>query len=98
MEPSIIVAIIGGIEAVIVAIIGGIITRNRKTDEEHQKQREERDAALYALAFANASGTEVLLHQAHGEKLNGNVEDALNGIQSAKSRFNEVVNRQAAKL
>ena len=98
MEPSIIVAIIGGIEAVIVAIIGGVLTRYRKSDEEHQKMREERDTALYGLVFANASGTEVLLHQAHGEKLNGNVEDALNGIQSAKSRFNEVVNRQAAKL
>lgn len=98
MEPSIIVAIIGGIEAVIVAIIGGIITKSRKDDEEHQKQREERDAALYALVVANASGTEVLLHQAHGEKLNGNVEDALNDIKNAKSEFNQIVNQQAAKL
>ena len=98
MEASILVAIIGAIEAVCVAVVGGIINRNRKQDEQHQAMKEERDAALYGLVFANAGGTEVLLHQAHGEKVNGNVDAALEGIGAAKAKFNEVCNRQAAKL
>lgn len=98
MDASVLVAVIGAIEAVCVAVVGGIINRNRKADEQRQTMREERDSALYGLVFANASGTEVLLHQAHGERLNGNVEAAIDSIGTAKAKFNEVCNRQAAKL
>ena len=109
---AIIVAIIGAIEGVGVAIIGLMVARsNRKSEEyrnqraerdkaqdERDKLREERDASLYDLVFASASGTEVLLHQAHGEQLNGNVDEALRQIQAAKAECNHVFNRQAAKL
>lgn len=98
MDASIIIAIIGAVEALCVAIVGGIINKARKADEQHQAMREERDAALYGLVFANASGTEVLLHHAHGEKVNGNVEAAIDSIGSAKAKFNEACNKQAAKL
>lgn len=65
---------------------------------EREQAREERDACMYDLVFATASGTEVILHQAQGEKLNGNVEEALGQIRRAKSECNHVFNRQAAKL
>lgn len=105
MEPSIMVAIIGAIQGVGVAIIGSIAAKTNKRNEEYRKRREEtdrrreeRDAALYALVFADSTGTEVLLHQAHGDHLNGNVEDALNSIRKAKGKFNEICNQEVAKL
>lgn len=105
MEPTITVAIIGMIEALGVAIIGGLLARANKRSEDYQKQaaerehaREERDARLYDLIFAVSSGTEVLLHNAHGEKVNGNVDEALAEIRKAKAECNHVFNKQAAKL
>ena len=105
MEPSIMVAIIGLVEAVGVALIGGMLSRaNKRSDDyrkkvdEREKARVERDAALYDLVFASASGTEVLLHQAHGDHINGNVEEALASIKAAKAECNHVFNRQAAEL
>lgn len=105
VDPTIMVAIIGAIESIGVAIIGGIVTRTnraneryRKKREELDKRREERDEALYALLFADSTGTEVLLHQAHGDHLNGNVEDALKSISKAKGRLNNICNREIAKL
>ena len=112
MEPTIVVAIIGAIEAVTVAFVGGIYAKlsadvKRRADEqdardeeraERDRIREERDACLYDLMFATASGTEVLLHQAHGDHLNGNVEDALSSIRKAKSECNHIFNRSAASM
>lgn len=105
MDSGIIIAIIGAIEAVGVAIIGALVARSNKRTADAEKARsereaarEERDACLYDLVFATASGTEVLLHQAHGEQLNGNVDEALGQLQRAKSECNHVFNKQAAKL
>lgn len=70
----------------------------RRRREERDKAREVRDADLYDLLFATASGTEVLLHQAHGERVNGNVDEALQEIREAKAECNRVFNRSAAKL
>lgn len=98
MTPEIMVALIGAVEAIGVAIIGGLIARNQKRSDEQQTAREQRDACLYDLVFAVASGTEVLLHNAHGEKVNGNVDEALASIHDAKGECNRVFNRQVAKL
>lgn len=94
MDTAIVIAIIGAIQAVGVAVIGALVARSSKREDE----REERDACLYDLIFASASGTEVLLHQAHGEQVNGNVDDALDQIKRAKAKCNHVFNRQAAKI
>lgn len=105
MPVEIVVAIIGAIEAIGVAIIGGIITSNRKKDEadraeraEKDRAREERDAANYDLLFSVADGVEVLLEQAHGDRMNGNVEKALESVRGAKSKCNHLYNREIAKL
>lgn len=70
----------------------------RKTREEAEKMREERDAALYALVFANSTGTEVLLHAAHGDHMNGNVDSALLDIHEAKANLNNICNAQMARI
>lgn len=105
MDSTVVVAIIGLIEAVGVALIGGMLSRSNrraadraKKVDEREKVRIERDTAMYDLVFASASGTEVLLHQAHGDHINGNVEEALDSIRNAKSECNHVFNRQAAEL
>lgn len=105
MPVEILVAIIGAIQAIGVAIIGGIITRNqRKNDdarnerEKREEAREKRDACNYDLLFAVADGTEVLLQQAHGEQMNGNVDEALKSIRDAKVECNHLYNSQIAKL
>ena len=105
MPVEVVVAIIGAIEAIGVAIIGGIITSNRRKDEadrdaraKREEARERRDAANYDLLFAVADGVEVLLEQAHGDKMNGNVEDALKSVRNAKSKCNHLYNEQVAKL
>lgn len=66
-----------------------------KAEEEREESRKELDVAILGLMFANAEGNEVLLHQAHGEQVNGNVDAALSHIQQAKARCNEVINKAA---
>ena len=70
----------------------------RKRREEREQTRQERDAALYSVVLSTARGTEVLLHQAHGDHLNGDVEHSLESIDHAISEFNKVSNEQMAKL
>lgn len=105
MDTGIVIAIIGAIEALGVAIIGALVARSSKRSAEaeqarveREKAREERDSAMYDLIFATASGTKVLLHQAHGERVNGNVDEALSEIRTAKAECNHIFNRQAARL
>jgi len=105
MDVAIIVAIVAAFEALGVAVINGLITKSNKENEAYRARREkseedrkERDEAVYNLVLANAVGTEVLLHKAHGEQLNGNVEDALNSIHDAKAEYNRICNKQMAHL
>ena len=98
MPVEVLVAIIGAIQAIGVAIIGALINRNSKEREQRDAAREQRDACNYDLLFAVADGTEVLLQQAHGEQMNGNVDEALRSIRKAKSECNHLYNSQIAKL
>ena len=98
MPVEILVAIIGAIQAVGVAIISAIITRTSKERDKRDEAREKRDACNYDLLFAVADGTEVLLQQAHGEQMNGNVDEALSSIRKAKAECNHLYNSQIAKL
>jgi len=65
---------------------------------ERDEARTELIACMYDLTFASATGTEVLLHQAHGDKINGNVDSALESIDRAKSKCNHLLNKNAAGL
>ena len=105
MDVNVIVAIVGAIEGLGGAIIAGMFNRFNKRNEEYRAMREQRDehreeknACLYDLLFATASGTEVLLHAAHGDHMNGNVDEALRSLKKAKSECNHAFNRHAAKM
>lgn len=98
MDMTVVVAIIGAIEAVGVTIIGGLISRNNKKNDEYRNLREERDTNIYGLMFATANGTEVLLEAAHGDQLNGNVDEALTRIRVAKGKCNGIANKNMARL
>lgn len=65
---------------------------------EREEIRTEFLACMYDLTFATATGCEVLLHQAHGDRINGNVDAALKSIGRAKSKCNHLQNRNAAGL
>ena len=58
---------------------------------------EEYELAKLELLFATANATDVLLQAAHGDHLNGNVEQAMQSIREAKSECNHVVNRKASR-
>ena len=70
--------------------------RQAKRDEE-KELLEEYELAKLELIFATANGTDVLLKAAHGDHLNGNVQEAMDSISRAKSECNHVVNKRAAK-
>lgn len=85
------IAAIGGIAAAYVS------TKNRQETEktaketkEYRDTREKIDTAKWKVLLATQAGVEVLLVQAKGEKLNGNVEAALAGIHKAKEELTKV--------
>ena len=105
MPVEVAVALIGLIEAIGVAVIGAIVQFNKKKDEAYRAKREKDEearteliACMYDLTFASATGTEVLLHQAHGDRINGNVDSALESIDRAKSKCTHLLNKNAAGL
>ena len=85
-----------------IAAIGGILAayysstakaRQEKADrdtKEYREHRERIDRAKWKVLLATMEGVTVLLHQAKGEKLNGNVESALNNIMKAKDELTNV--------
>lgn len=104
MDTAVIVALIAAVQAVGVAVIGGLFAYyNKRADTraseaaEVERMREEIDSCMYDLVFASANALEVLLHKAHGDHVNGNVDDALESIKSAKSECNHLLNKHAAR-
>ena len=70
--------------------------RNKR--EEQEKTRKERDATVYGVVLSSARGTQVLLRQAHGDHLNGEVEHSLQSIDDSISKYNKFSNENMAKL
>lgn len=98
MEVAVVVAIIALIQGLGVAYINGVVTRDRKKEEEYVKAHFERDKTTYELLFAMSDGLEVLLKKAHGDAVNGDVEEALNMVKIAKNKLNNLCNSQIARL
>ena len=65
----------------------------RQRQEEKEKQKQAFDTAKLDLLFATANGTDVLLQAAHGDKINGNVNDARKSISKAKAECNRITNK-----
>lgn len=70
----------------------------RRQREIREKARQERDSAVYGVVLSTARGTEVLLHKAHGDQLNGDVQHSLESIEKSISRYNTLANDEMAKL
>ena len=60
-----------------------------------EKARKELDTARLNLSFATANGLMVLLHAAHGDQVNGNVDKAIESIDKAKGECNALTNKNA---
>lgn len=58
--------------------------------KEYRTKRERLDKAKWKVLIGTMDGVSLLLHQAHGEQLNGNVDAAIENIEKAKDELNEV--------
>ena len=92
------IAIVTSSLAAVSAIVSAwLANRNGKRQEkaakdavEYRTKRERLDKAKWKVLIATMGGVSLLLHQAHGEKLNGNVTAAIDDIEKAKDELNEV--------
>ena len=99
------VAIISGVVALILKRMDKKREGEREADMQYRQRREQqeadrqqRDVKLYGVVMSTARGTQVLLHQAHGDNLNGDVEHSIKSIEDSISEFNKLANEQMAKL
>ena len=93
METELIIAIITSSLAAITSIATALIARSNKKDASNYRTKRERlDKAKWKILTATMEGVSLLLHQAHGEKLNGNVNVALERIKDAEADLDEVMN------
>ena len=69
-----------------------------KSAETYRKDRERLDVAKWKVLKATMEGVTVLLKQAKGEKLNGNVEEALGNIQDAEQSLDDVQTALLARV
>lgn len=105
MDASVVIAIIGCIEGIGVALIAGMLARSNRRADEYRARREARDQearkatkASYDLLFALSDAVDVLLRRAHGDNLNGEVDEARCELSEAKDELNDICNEQIARL
>lgn len=105
MEAGIIEIATSTIAAVAAVACALISTKARRKQDEAAKdakdyrvQREKLDVAKSKVLLSTMEGVTVLLHQAKGEKLNGNVEAALTDIREAGKELENVRTEIAVQL
>ena len=95
---DVLIAIFPSTVAAVAAVASAYISNKTKEDaaknakgaEEYRERRERIDQAKWKVLLSTMEGVTVLLHQAKGEKLNGNVESALIDIAEAKNGLTKV--------
>ncbi|MBQ9021728.1 MAG: hypothetical protein IJ113_06910 [Eggerthellaceae bacterium] len=95
--PSLIAAVGGIASAYITSKAKAEQEKTAKDAKEYREQREKLDKAKNGVLIATMEGVTVLLQQAKGEKMNGNVEEALGNIHDAKHDLRDVRNELVAK-
>lgn len=106
MPTELLIAIVTSTVAAISSITCAAIANksSKKQDEaneeakKYREKREKLDIAKNKVLLSTMEGVTVLLHQAKGEKLNGNVEAALSNIHEAKNDLTQVRSEIAAQL
>lgn len=93
METELIIAIVTSSAAAVTSIVTALIARSNKQDaKNYRSKREKLDRAKWKVLTATMEGVSLLLHHAHGEKLNGNVDEALNKVKDAEAELDNVMN------
>lgn len=88
--PSV-VAAVGAVAAAYISTKNKEAAEKSATDAKAYRERRERiDRAKWKVLLATQEGVTVLLHQAKGEKMNGNVDAALIRIAKATDELTEV--------
>lgn len=95
---DVLIAIFPSTVAAVAAVASAYISNKTKEDaaknakgaEEYRERRERIDQAKWKVLLSTMEGVTVLLHQAKGEKLNGNVDAALERIAKATDELTEV--------
>ena len=88
--PAIIAAVGGCVSAYLTSKSKTAQDEAAKDAKDYRQQREKLDKAKWKVLLATMQGVTVLLHQAKGEKLNGNVEDALDNIHVAHDELTDI--------
>ena len=87
MAVEIITSSIAAVAAIVCALITSTVSRRQdeaaKDAKSYRQQREKLDVAKTKVLLSTMEGVTVLLQQAKGEKLNGNVQCALDDIREA---------------
>ena len=92
------ITIVPSVVAAVGAVCAAYVSTKNKEEAEktakdakaYRERRERIDRAKWKVLLATQEGVTVLLHQAKGEKLNGNVDAALNRIAKATDELEEV--------
>lgn len=93
------VAAINSIVCTLIAHASGVKQDKANKDaRDYRTQREKLDKAKTKVLLSTMEGVTVLLYQAKGEKLNGNVEAALCDIRESKDALTDVRSDIAAQL
>lgn len=99
---AIVTSTVAAVGSIICAVItSGASKRQDKANKdamEYREKREKLDVAKNKVLLSTMEGVLVLLRQAKGDKLNGNVEAAIDSIVSAKDDLTEVRSEIAAQL
>ena len=91
METELIIAIFtSSIAAIASVTCAWLANRSGKDAKSYRSKREQLDKAKWKVLTATMSGVSLLLHHAHGEELNGNVEAALKKIDEANKELDDV--------
>ena len=69
----------------------------RAERQEKEKARKLFDAAKLDLMFATVNALDVALQAIHGDKMNGNVDEARESIKAAKAECNKLTNQNTVE-
>lgn len=83
------------ITPILVCLLGILVNKSSKRRDEREKLQHIITSAQLKATMATGNATLVLLHQAHGDHLNGNVDAAITNVTEAMSDINDAIAKLA---